>query len=252
MTRRGTRAPEDLVTRHLELARRAAGRIYPRVRGLVSFDELRALANAGLAEAAERYDPGHGASFATFAWYRIQGAIFDGLRRSSQQRAAAPPPRPPPQMVSLEALRERGFDAAGDAPGPADDLDGARRAARLRRAIAQLPDRPRALVTKHYFEGKSLLEAGAELGVSKSWASRLHAQAVDQLRALVDPARDPARDAVSRPGSRPRARPAHPRPGSGRTAGPRPWSAASARTRGDRAAASGSSRGRPRSRARTG
>ncbi|HEX8112565.1 MAG TPA: sigma factor-like helix-turn-helix DNA-binding protein, partial [Kofleriaceae bacterium] len=58
--------------------------------------------------------------------------------------------------------------------------------ARLRVAIAQLPDRPRALVTKHYFEGKSLLEAGAELGVSKSWASRLHAQAVDRLRTLME------------------------------------------------------------------
>jgi RNA polymerase sigma factor for flagellar operon FliA len=186
----GDRAPEratrgdaeQLVAHHLELARRAAGRIYPRVRGLVSFDELRALANAGLAEAAERYDPGRGATFATFAWYRIHGAMFDGLRRSSQRRAAAPPPR----VMSLEALRDRGFDAAGDGPDPADDLDGARRAARLRVAIARLPDKPRALVTKHYFEGKSLLEAGAELGVSKSWASRLHAQAVDQLRALIE------------------------------------------------------------------
>jgi RNA polymerase sigma factor for flagellar operon FliA len=190
VTRRETRDADQLVARHLELARRAAGRIYPRVRGLVSFDELRALANAGLAEAAGRYDPGRGASFATFAWYRIHGAIFDGLRRSSQRRASAPTPRPPPRMVSLEALRDRGFDAAGDAPGPADDLDGARRAARLRVAIAQLPDKPRALVTKHYFEGKSLLEAGAELGVSKSWASRLHAQAVDRLRTLIEPTGD--------------------------------------------------------------
>jgi len=41
-------------------------------------------------------------------------------------------------------------------------------------------------VTKHYFEGKNLLEAGAELGLSKSWASRLHAQAVGRLRAWID------------------------------------------------------------------
>jgi RNA polymerase sigma factor for flagellar operon FliA len=204
VTRRGTRDADDLVARHVELARRAAGRIYPRVRGLVSFDELRALANAGLAEAAGRYDPGRGATFATFAWYRIHGAIFDGLRRSSQRRATAPSPRLPPRMVSLEALCERGFDAAGDAPGPADDIDGARRAARLRVAIARLPDRPRALVTKHYFEGKSLLEAGAELGMSKSWASRLHAQAVDQLRALIDPIDPTERSPTER--SAPRSR----------------------------------------------
>ena len=31
-----------------------------------------------------------------------------------------------------------------------------------------------------------LNEAGVELGISKSWASRLHAQAVDRLRTLVD------------------------------------------------------------------
>jgi RNA polymerase sigma factor for flagellar operon FliA len=177
---------DQLAARHLDLARRAAGRIYPRVRGLVSFDELRALANAGLAEAAERYDPARGAAFTTFAWYRIHGAIIDGLRRSSARRTAAPAA----VVVSLEALRDRGFDAAGDAPGPADRIDHARQAARLSVAIAQLPDTPRALVTKHYFEGKSLLEAGAELGVSKSWASRLHAQAVDRLRALME--REPA------------------------------------------------------------
>jgi RNA polymerase sigma factor for flagellar operon FliA len=174
----------QLVAHHLALARRAAGRIYPRVRGLVGFDELCALANAGLAEAAERYDPARGATFATFAWYRIQGAIVDGLRRSTRRRAALA--AAPPRMVSLDTLRDRGFDAAGDAPGPGDDLDRARRTARLRAAIAQLPDKPRELVTKHYFEGKSLLEAGAELGVSKSWASRLHHQAVDRLRAALD------------------------------------------------------------------
>jgi RNA polymerase sigma factor for flagellar operon FliA len=41
-------------------------------------------------------------------------------------------------------------------------------------------------MTKHYWEGKNLLEAGAELGMSKSWASRLHAQVVEKLRAIVD------------------------------------------------------------------
>ena len=41
-------------------------------------------------------------------------------------------------------------------------------------------------MTKHYCEGKNLLEAGAELGISKSWASRLHAQAVERLRTIVD------------------------------------------------------------------
>src|SRR3954453_10408452 len=35
---------------------------------------------AGLLEAAERYDPKMGANFMTFSYYRIRGAIYDGLR----------------------------------------------------------------------------------------------------------------------------------------------------------------------------
>jgi RNA polymerase sigma factor for flagellar operon FliA len=57
----------------------------------------------------------------------------------------------------------------------------------LAAALAELPERERELLHKHYVEGKTLLDAGAELGMSKSWASRRHARAVDQLRArLVD------------------------------------------------------------------
>ena len=89
-------------------------------------------------------------------------------------------------MTSFESLRDDGFDVADDVPATTDKLDGARLASRLREAIAKLPDNERALVTKHYWEGKNLLEAGAELGMSKSWASRLHAQAVDKLRQIVD------------------------------------------------------------------
>jgi RNA polymerase sigma factor for flagellar operon FliA len=204
--------------------------IHPRVRDHVPFDELVGLANAGLAEAANRYDPERGVAFATFAWYRVNGAIVDGLRkathvprrtwaklialraaneylehRAERDRGAAQRGAPPATgddalaqvqhamsairtmyVTSLETMRDRGFDVADDAPVMADRIDSARMATRLRAAIASLPAKERALVTKHYWEGKNLLEAGAELGLSKSWASRLHAQAVEKLRSIVD------------------------------------------------------------------
>jgi len=227
------RARTQLVERHLDLARRAAALIHPRVRDHVAFEELVALANAGLAEAASRYEPGRGVPFASFAWYRVNGAILDGLRQATQLprrtwarlltlRAAseylenladrqagaiehggaaatgadalagvrrALSAIRTMYVTSLEAMRDRGFDVAGDGPPPAERIDASRLAGRLRDALAQLSDRERALVTKHYWEGKNLVEAGAELGMSRSWASRLHAQAVEKLRAIVD--RDP-------------------------------------------------------------
>ena len=224
------RARAQLVERHLELARRAAALIHPRVRDHVAFEELVALGNAGLAEAASRYDPERGVAFASFAWYRVNGAIIDGLRRGTQlprrtwarlvalraaseylenlgerQRGATERGAEPAAganalarvqhalsairtmyVTSLEAMCDRGFDVVGDAPLPAERIDASRLAGRLRDALARLSDKERALVTKHYWEGKNLVDAGAELGMSRSWASRLHAQAVEKLRAIVD------------------------------------------------------------------
>ena len=203
---------------------------HPRVREVIELDELVAQANAGLAEAAQRFDPERGVSFTTFAWYRMHGAIIDGLRRSAnlprrvwarlvalraaneylEHRAerdagAAKTGAPPPSgadalaaiqdamsairtmyVTSLEAMVDRGFDVASDGAPTDDKLAGGQLARRLRDALEHLPERERAILTKHYWEGKNLLEAGAELGISKSWASRLHAQAVEKLRAIVD------------------------------------------------------------------
>lgn len=223
--------PAQLIEQHLELPRKAARMLYPRVRDHIEFDELVALGNAGLAEAAGRYDPTLGASFSTFAWYRVHGAIIDGLRKmttlprrtwaklvalrgaaeylenrgerdaGAAQRGA--PARTPSEslsaikdaiaaiqtvyLTSLEQLRDAGGDISAEPVAQEEAIDRARLAERLRAALAAMPERERELLTKHYFEDKNLLEAGAELGRSKTWASRLHAQAIDRLRqALQD------------------------------------------------------------------
>jgi len=220
-----------LVEAHLDLARKAAALVFPRVRAHIEFDDLVALATTGLAEAAQRFDPDRGVAFKTFAWYRVQGAIVDGLRRQTTlprrvwaqlvalraasdylehrgerdagaaKRGVAKPEGADALAAvkdalsairtmyycSLETMEEKGFETAEVRDiSPEERLDVAKFSAKLRDALATLPAKERALVTKHYWEGKNLLEAGAELGISKSWASRLHAQAVERLRAIVD------------------------------------------------------------------
>ena len=51
----------------------------------------------------------------------------------------------------------------------------------LRAAMASLPDVQRDLVQKVYFQEMGVVEAGKELGLSKSWASRLLAQATEAI-----------------------------------------------------------------------
>ena len=70
---------------------------------------------------------------------------------------------------------------------PADEkiqLEQMRR--RVRAAIEKLPEKERKLLQGYYFQNKTLEEAGAEIGQSKSWASRLHARAVETLKQLLE------------------------------------------------------------------
>jgi len=214
----------QLIESHIHLPRRLARQVYPRVSAHITLDELIALGNVGLSEAAGRYDHRRGASFSTFATYRVRGAMIDGVRRMTNlprrawlaltglrtraaqvERDAIPPSKPAPQstspdlqqihtaiaaiqtvyLTSLDELRDAGRDVA-DAPSDVvDQLDRARLSQRLPTALSALSATERALLTKHYFEGKDLSQAGGELGRSKTWASRSHAKALHRLRTVL-------------------------------------------------------------------
>ena len=81
---------------------------------------------------------------------------------------------------------EQRLDPEDDnAPLPLESLLDDELKATLRELLAQLPDDARQLLHATYFEGKTLKDAGEGLGISKAWASRLHARSLDQLaRAL--------------------------------------------------------------------
>jgi RNA polymerase sigma factor for flagellar operon FliA len=53
--------------------------------------------------------------------------------------------------------------------------------ASVKKAIAELPPEEEALVRRHYLEGERFDHVAAELGLSKSWASRLHTRAIKRL-----------------------------------------------------------------------
>jgi RNA polymerase sigma factor for flagellar operon FliA len=234
-------ARSALIERHVALPRRAAAMLHPRVREHVDLDELIAMGNLGLAEAASRFDPDHGASFSTFAWYRVQGAMIDGLRRMShlprrvwaqiatlraaaeyleaqaqraevaraQAAAATTADKLGEVKAALGAIRTMYVVALDQVPDErlasvevtADvELGRARQAARLRQALERLPERERALVLAHYRDDQTLQDAGAAMGLSKSWASRLHARAIDRLRELLQDDQAVA-DATGPPGA---------------------------------------------------
>lgn len=213
---------------HLSLVRAIAAQVRKQLSPRLDVDDLVGYGVTGLMEAAARYDERHGVTFVTFAYHRIRGAIYDGLRqmgnlkrgeyarlRAAQQAheyvenladreqgAAASGSHPTPTaaedlrsmyaamqgvtatyVASLESLAAEGHDFTDENDVPADEVLAMRQlGGRVRAILPALPDKERHFIEKHYFEGKTLLDAGAELGLSKSWASRLHARAIDLLR----------------------------------------------------------------------
>jgi RNA polymerase sigma factor FliA len=83
------------VTEHMPLASFAVNAVAARISlpGHVSREDLLSCAHVALVEVAKRFDPSAGASFATYALARLQGAVLDELRSgdwaSRSVRAAA-------------------------------------------------------------------------------------------------------------------------------------------------------------------
>jgi len=224
---------DDLVKKHLGLVEAIARKVKRTLGAAMEVDDLVGYGHKGLVEAAERFDGRAGVTFTTFAYYRIRGAMYDGIRtmgwysradyaryraeeRANQylqsqadQEGAARAQNP----TAASATPDTGEILAGIAqalsgiatihitsieaasrvadeslPAPDAAVDTVRLSRRVRDALGTLPDKERKLMELYYFGEKNLEEAGAELGLSKSWACRIHARAVDRLRQALDDA----------------------------------------------------------------
>jgi RNA polymerase sigma factor for flagellar operon FliA len=87
--------------------------------------------------------------------------------------------------LGLVSPTARGEDGEHIGVSPGSDPEKAVADAELldvvRVAIAELPTEEAELVRRHYLEGERFDRVAAELGLSKSWASRLHTRAIGKL-----------------------------------------------------------------------
>jgi RNA polymerase sigma factor FliA len=218
----------QLIEQHLGLVQAIARKLKKTLGARIDYEDLVAYGSKGLVEAAERYDARPGVAFTTFAYYRVRGAMFDGLRTMgwysradyaryrAEERAneylqchadrpageagtasstadAAETLAAVAQVLSgVAAVHITSLEAAATVAdqtfaAPDAAIDTGRLGTRVREAVKTLPEKERRLLELYYFEEKTLEEAGGALGLSKSWACRLHARAVELLReAMAD------------------------------------------------------------------
>ena len=209
-----------LLEQYLPYATSIAGKVMKTLSSAVDFDDVTCNARMGLLEATRKFDPTMNVDFKTFAYYRIKGAIYDGLRKtgwiprslyarikfeqatneylqymSERSGPTATVNRDEMGEVfdtvnSLASIYVISLDASEEGTMEIEDKNNKdiQQSAEfqqvkqyMKEAIESLDEKERKLVKMYYFQNKTLEEAGAELGLSKSWTSRLHARALEVL-----------------------------------------------------------------------
>jgi len=236
-----------LVEQYTPFVRSIAAKIKKTLAKNIEFDDLVSYGMAGLLEASDRYDPKYGANFMTFSYYRVRGAIYDGLRgmgwvsRSEYQKIrfeeratayldnmanrqlGAPTVHKDVEdnieeladqvsqlvtifVTSLEGLEDLQVEDKNAKPVDERFMD-VEMKGHVREALSRLPEAERTLLTLYYFKEMSLQEVGNHLGLSKSWTSRRHAQAIEKLSRIMQdilkestPERGPGSKASGGPG----------------------------------------------------
>ena len=84
-------------------------------------------------------------------------------------------------LIARSTVQDEEAVAVDDEENTEDRLVREELGTRVRTAVAELPEQERTLVERHYFGGERFDKVAAELGLSKSWASRLHTRAVARL-----------------------------------------------------------------------
>lgn len=208
---------ERLVNQYLPYATSIATKVVRTLSSDIDFDEVLCNARLGLLEAARRFNDEFGVDFKTFAYYRIRGAIFDGLRKTGwlprslyakikyeqaaseylQKRYGEDTGKYPESEIyelcdtvdSLASIYVMSIDSVDDLE--IEDHDASKRIEhraefqkvkeKVCDAIESLPDKERKLIKMYYFQSKTLEDIGEQLELSKSWTSRLHTRSLELL-----------------------------------------------------------------------
>jgi RNA polymerase sigma factor for flagellar operon FliA len=218
---RGVDVRNALAACYAEFARMMAAKAYARrTSEEMEFDDYLQYARIGLIESIERFDAAQGAKFETYAAIRINGAILNGLESASElhEQLAARRRRVAERTAALHMASEDTADdvfgrladiaiglAVGfmlEGSGMFQDADAAmpdntyssvelrQMRRRIHGVLAQLPERQRRVVDAHYVQGQAFAEIAANLKLSRGRVSQLHKEALANLAALLNTARD--------------------------------------------------------------
>jgi RNA polymerase sigma factor for flagellar operon FliA len=186
----------QLLLQYEPLVRKIAGGFQRKLPRNVLREDLIAAGMSGLWDAIRRHPDGPTESFEWYVRVRIRGAILDELRAQDwlprRARAAAEAASgtdayvPPPAVVRFDDVSEWEQNRClADASSSEAAVAAKFAQETLAKAVEQLPERERHIVSQHYFRGVKFKDLGVELGVSEPRISQLHSRAIQRLKLII-------------------------------------------------------------------
>ena len=148
-------------------------RTWEKLRGLEALERTSASFNADELRPISDADVASGAGGADDASLGADQALAEHLAAMATAMTLG--------MLSRPVIDECGSLTLGDDEDPEQVALRVERDAQLDRAIRSLPLEESIIVRRHYLEGERFDVVARELGLSKSWASRLHRRAMERL-----------------------------------------------------------------------
>jgi RNA polymerase sigma factor for flagellar operon FliA len=214
--------PEQVVAEYAGLVLDTGQQLIQQLQCPVDLDDLAGWGYQGLLEAFQRFDPDMDVTFASFAFYRIRGAMYDGLRSTgwavrgtaiqvrdtmaineyleSNLMANASMPqnktfadsvnyldRMVGDCVTICLVQNHHLELVASIERPTQADDAARReiARALTAAMRQLSDNERTVMVRYHVEDEAMSDIAQDMGYSKSWVSRINARALDKVRKIL-------------------------------------------------------------------
>ena len=177
-----TEAQRDQAGKFLPLARALARPLkdmFPQWK-----DEFESAACLALVEAARSFDPGRNIQFATFARFRIRGALVDVGRMMGISGFEHEPDEAPGVVTLTPYNEEHGqvliANAAPAVGSEMEDIDS------VEHMLRKLPKKHATVCRMQYVYGKTQSEIAAILGCSQAEITRLHMKSLEFLSEPYD------------------------------------------------------------------
>ena len=181
----------ELICHYLPLAKNIAKQVGSRLHPSYGSD-LFGYGVIGLIDAIEKFEPSVG-RFETYSFFRIRGAIYDGLRkfgwlprRERMDNAIIENVFPVDfQALSVGGTRASDYLADRHSEPVTEAMDLVDDYGEVAVAIEDLNDQQRRVIVERYYGKRRLAEIGRDLGVTESRISQIHREALRTLGALL-------------------------------------------------------------------